>query len=764
LARLGNYELESEIGRGGFGRVFRARHVPTGALRALKVLQGVADPEVVARFRRESEALARVGPLVAVPVHETGSFAGGTFYAMDLMPGGSLATRFPATARLPWREAVALIARLARLVEQCHSAGLVHRDLKPANILFDEQGQPKLVDFGCARDLGAATLTSTGTSLGTPGYMAPEQLDGKRGDERSDVYALGVMLHELVTGSRPHAGQSWRELLIQAQRGLPAPVAPSAGAPRELDRILGRTLAFDPSQRMDSAAALTAELEALTSQPARSRSRTALLGVGIVVVVSLGALILRAGSSGVESAPTPPSRPAPANLAPAKPVPGTRSSDGEARDLDFIRDASRLAHEGRVLPRELVRRAREREPQSGDLAILEAIATLSSSQDPGERSDALQRLAVPGIGRPVEQLRKAAATTARIHEQARHRREEMVEVRSDPIDPKLLSDALRGLREDLIPAAVAELAPDCRADLVASESPMKPTPIREPIVAAMPQLLPVLEHVAPEVTLAVLTFPYPEQVWITSQHSRLARLTEETGRALAASDRVLAGHAFALATERYAQEFIDDARHAEALLEPVTRGTGLEAHFAVMRLHPVEVLLSDHYFAEWSKAPDGSEHSRTLDLALDGARKAHELERRRSELHAMGSDFDDREELNVQQDARRYVGYLLLTGDERRARDVTGLDPGDPFVFLRQDPVPETELEAALKAALAAMADGKKLDIDLVRSVLIVDAVLRRRRKDEDGARIDDAQLAKLGAKVFDRVVRRAAELRLPAR
>jgi hypothetical protein len=756
LARLGDYELEAEIGRGGFGRVFRARHVPTGALRALKVLQGVADPEVVARFRRESEALARVGSLVAVPVHETGSYPGGTFYVMDLMPGGSLATRFPATSGAPWREAVVLISRLARLVEQCHSAGLVHRDLKPANILFDEHGEPKLVDFGCARDLGAATLTATGSSLGTPGYMAPEQLDGKRGDERSDVYALGVMLHELVTGARPHDGRSWRELLIQAQRGLPAPVAAAAGAPRELDRILGRTLAPDPSQRTGSAAALAAELEALASEPTRSRSRTALLGVGIVVVVSLGALALRAGSSGVESAPTAPSRPAPANLAPAKPV-------GEPRDLDFIRDARRLALEGRVLPRELVRRARERDPQSRDLAILEAIATLSSSTDPRERSDALQRLAGPGIGEPVAQLRRAAMTTAKIRELAKHRREEMMEVRSDPIDPTLLSEALRGLREDLIPAAVAELAADCRADLVASDSPMKPNPLRELVVTAAPDVFPVLDHVAPEVALAVIRFDYV-RAWTGDQSFRSTRLAEETGRALAASDRVLAGLAYALAAEHYAQGFIDDAHHAEALLEPVTRGTGLEAHFAVMRLHPVEVVLSDHYFEQWSQAQDASERSRTLALALEAARRACELERRRSELHAMGSDFDDRDELNVESDAIRYVCYLLLTGDARRARDVTGLDPADPFVFLRQDPVPETELEGSLKATLAAMADGKKLDEGLVRSVLIVDAVLRRRRKDEDGAHVDDARLAQLGARVFDRVVRRVAELRLPAR
>jgi hypothetical protein len=595
--------------------------------------------------------------------------------------------------------------------------------------------------------------------------MAPEQIDGKRGDERSDVYALGVMLHELVTGARPHAGRSWRELLIQAQRGLPAPVAAAAGAPRELDRILGRTLAPDPSQRMDSAAALATELEALTSEPVRSRSRSVQLGGGIVVVVSLGALALRAASTGGESASSPaPSRPAPASLAPAKPVQGTRSAERDARDLDFISDARRLALEGRVLPRELVRRARERDPQSRDLAILEAIATLSSSTDPGERSDALLKLAGSGVGEPVVHLRRAAAITAKIHELAKHRREEMVEVRPDPIDPTLLSEALQGLREDLIPAAVAELAPDCRADLVASESPMKPTPIRESIVAAIPQLLPVLEHVAPEVALAVLALPHPDHVWLASQISRLAHLAEETGRALSASDRVLAGLAFALAAEHYAQEFIDDARHAEALLEPVTRGTGLEAHFAVMRLHPVEVLLSDRCFSAWSQAQDTSERSRTLDLALEAARKAYELERRRSELHAMGKDFDDREELNVQQDARRYVGYLLLTGDERRARDVSGLDPGDPFIFLRQDPVPETELEESLKATLAAMADGKKLDVDLVRSVLIVDAVLRRRRKDDDGARSDDARLAQLGAKVFDGVVRRVAELRLPAR
>src|SRR5581483_11939523 len=225
-ATLGAYELESELGRGGMGTVFIARHLPTGARRALKVLAGARDPDAVERFRREARALASAAGPGLVPIHESGEESGRLWYAMDLMPGGSLRARLSARGALPWREAVALVLEVARGLARGHALGLVHRDVKPENILLDEQGAPRLADFGCVRDLGRSALTEPGSVLGTIGYMPPEQLDGEPVDARADVFALAAILHELVAGTRPFEASS----LLNLYREMKRPRRPLAGA------------------------------------------------------------------------------------------------------------------------------------------------------------------------------------------------------------------------------------------------------------------------------------------------------------------------------------------------------------------------------------------------------------------------------------------------------------------------------------------------------------------------------------------------------
>jgi serine/threonine-protein kinase len=213
---FGSYVVLGELGRGAMGVVYRARHVTLGAERAVKVFDGPADPELVVRFKREAAALARVAGPGIVPVHEAGIERGRMYFAMGLVGGGSLRDKLAARGRLPWREAAALVLDAARALARCHAAGLVHRDLKPANVLLGEDGKPWVADFGCVRDLGASRLTETGTLLGTPSYMAPEQLEGRPADARSDVFALGVVLHELALGTRPFAGRGPIELLARS--------------------------------------------------------------------------------------------------------------------------------------------------------------------------------------------------------------------------------------------------------------------------------------------------------------------------------------------------------------------------------------------------------------------------------------------------------------------------------------------------------------------------------------------------------------------
>jgi WD40 repeat protein len=260
--RVGPYEVVDELGRGGMGVVYRARHLPTGALRALKVVQGSVDPESLERFKREAEALARSGGEGVVPVHEAALERGRLYVAMGLMAGGSLRARLEREGRLDWRVAVALVRDLARTLDRCHALGLVHRDLKPENVLFDEEGRPHLADFGAVRDLTATALTETGTVIGTPVYMPPEQLDGKAVDARADIYALGVMLEELVTGVTPHAGVgSLYALLTEKLEGKRRTLG--GEVPARLEAVVARATAPRAEGRHASAGALAADLDAL---------------------------------------------------------------------------------------------------------------------------------------------------------------------------------------------------------------------------------------------------------------------------------------------------------------------------------------------------------------------------------------------------------------------------------------------------------------------------------------------------------------------
>jgi len=290
--RLGSYELGEELGRGGMGRVHRARHGPTGAVRAVKVLTLALDPETVERFRREAEALARVAGDGVVPVHETGVEGGRLWFAMDVLEGGSLRSRLAREVRLPWRDATAIAARLARVLARCHERGIVHRDVKPANVLLDGEGRPWLADFGLVRDLGASPLTQTGSVVGTLAYMTPEQLEGKAAAAGADVYALAALLHELVLGAPPFGVAGSVLAQHEARRKARQPLA-AAGAPRALDAVVGDALAFDPRARTTSAAAFAERLEAVLSGRSvggvASRRRLVLgLVLGGALTVALG--------------------------------------------------------------------------------------------------------------------------------------------------------------------------------------------------------------------------------------------------------------------------------------------------------------------------------------------------------------------------------------------------------------------------------------------------------------------------------------------
>ena len=262
---LNDYEILSVLGRGGEGVVYRARHRPLGRLVALKVLRGdgPGQPQALRRFQMEAETLARLRHPNIVQVYEVGDVAGRPFFAMEYVEGGALAARLKGQPQ-PAREAAALLEALARAVHAAHRAGVVHRDLKPGNVLLNEDGTPKVSDFGLAKRLRVKTgLTRTGLVLGTPAYMAPEQAraEGKDVGPACYIYALGSILYHLLTGRPPFVGARPMDVLLQVVQDEPVSVRRLVPrAPRDLETICLKCLHKDPRRRYASAEALADDL------------------------------------------------------------------------------------------------------------------------------------------------------------------------------------------------------------------------------------------------------------------------------------------------------------------------------------------------------------------------------------------------------------------------------------------------------------------------------------------------------------------------
>lgn len=226
-----------------------------------------------------------------VALLDAGSHGGVPFIAMERLEGGSLRDLLRA-GPLPPARAASLVAEVARAVHAAHEAGLVHRDLKPPNILFDRDGRPKVADFGLARILFAERLTQTGTILGTPHYLAPEQLEGGgKVDRRADVYALGVILHEALVGEPPYARFVPPGLWERVAHGpVPSPREQRPDVPPALDAVCRRALAKAPSERPSTALELAQELEAALAAGSHRRRRAALVA-GAFVVIGAGAFM-----------------------------------------------------------------------------------------------------------------------------------------------------------------------------------------------------------------------------------------------------------------------------------------------------------------------------------------------------------------------------------------------------------------------------------------------------------------------------------------
>src|SRR5437899_1873546 len=331
LGELGDYELLEEVGRGGQGVVFRARQKSLNRTVALKVINlgQWASQAHLRRFRREAEAAARLEHPGIVPIHEVGEHDGSCYFSMKFIEGGQLdavAKREP----MPIRRAAELIANVARTVHYAHEHHILHRDIKPGNILLDRKGEPHLTDFGLARLVETeSTVTHTMEVLGTPSYMAPEQAKGDNAavSNATDVYGLGAVLYQLLTGHPPFAGGTTYEtirLVLDTEPRQPRLLNPKID--RDLNTICLKCLEKDPKRRYSSALALAEDLERwLKPEPIRAR-RTGLVTRGrkwvrrnpsiavmaamlLVLAVPLGVMIWKTESErSTLSNPAPPEK------------------------------------------------------------------------------------------------------------------------------------------------------------------------------------------------------------------------------------------------------------------------------------------------------------------------------------------------------------------------------------------------------------------------------------------------------------------------
>ena len=307
--RIGNYQILEEIGRGGMGVIYRARQRHSRRIVALKrILSYHADSqETLARFRREAQAAASLDHPNILPIYEVSECDDGLpFFSMKFAGGGSLLEAAPALRNEP-RRAVALMAKVVRGVQYAHAQGILHRDLKPGNVLLDGRGEPLVSDFGLAKWLDASShLTRTLTIFGTPGYIAPEQVNGSAGKlgPTSDVYSLGAILFDLLTGRPPFLGEHALKVIQQASE-KPAPKLRTLvpGLDRDLETICAKCLEREPGARYRSAGALAEDLERwlegrhIVARPVSPAARACRWTRRNPVVAGMAALLMVLGST-----------------------------------------------------------------------------------------------------------------------------------------------------------------------------------------------------------------------------------------------------------------------------------------------------------------------------------------------------------------------------------------------------------------------------------------------------------------------------------
>ncbi|MHC4991462.1 MAG: protein kinase domain-containing protein, partial [Planctomycetota bacterium] len=325
-SRIGRYTIIERIGAGGMGEVFLAEDPDLRRRVAIKLLPPHLrdDASFATRFKREAQAAAALSHPGIVTVYEVGEHEGFPFIAMEYVQGQTLRELLK-DGRLGLDRAVSLAAQVAEGLAKAHAGGIVHRDIKPANIIVDDDGRARILDFGLAALPGSEKVTKTGSTMGTLGYMAPEQVAGGTADERADLFSLGAVLYELLTGHAPFDRANHAATLKAICEDDPEPVRRHCpDVPASVERVVERLLIKDPARRYGCAGDVARDLHAIGQdrgqggRPSRHQRRAPVLLAGVVIVagaVTLGlwrpwgsGTTIGAGGATEDAVPTTPIR------------------------------------------------------------------------------------------------------------------------------------------------------------------------------------------------------------------------------------------------------------------------------------------------------------------------------------------------------------------------------------------------------------------------------------------------------------------------
>ena len=353
----GRYRLIELLGQGGMATIYRAHDTQLERDVAVKVLRPEygRDPDFFARFRQEAQSAASLNHPGVVAVYDYGTDQAGPYIVMELVDGEDLSSIIRRTGALPPRQAARLTAQIARAIAAAHERGFIHRDIKPSNVLVTRDGKAKVTDFGIARAVSEAAVTLPGTTLGSVHYFSPEQARGELATEPSDIYSIGIVLYELLTGRRPWEGDSAAAIATARLTGpVPSPSAVRAGVPPALEAITRRALATDPEARFKTANEMADALDAyLADHSAKGGGATA-AGAAAGAAAAAG-LAAGAAVGGAGSPVTPPPPPDAATIAgTARPNP--------AAQLPYAADAYAGADEPRSRPVGAGRRVPDEDP------------------------------------------------------------------------------------------------------------------------------------------------------------------------------------------------------------------------------------------------------------------------------------------------------------------------------------------------------------------------------------------------------------------